>query len=210
MANRVKLRRPRRQAETLTSAKMKPEAIPMPEPAVLATSRLRLRPWRTSDLEPFAAINADSVVMRYFPSTLTRSESDELAQRIMAHFDEHGYGFWAVDVLDGPEFIGFVGLQNGPPYLPFAPAVEIGWRLAAAHHGHGYATEAASAALAYGFDTLVLDEIVAYTGPNNAPSRNVMRKLGMCRDAASEFSHPRLPRNDPNSRHVLYRIRRAP
>lgn len=176
-------------------------------PTVLTTARLRLRPWRESDLVPFAAMNADPVVMRHFPSTLTREESDSVARRIMAHFDAHGFGFWAVDLLDGPDFIGFVGLNRCQAPLPFASAIEIGWRLAVEHQGRGYATEAARTAMSYGFDTLRLDEIVAFTIPANTPSRRVMQKLGMYHDPADDFGHPRVPADHPNHRHVLYRKR---
>lgn len=179
----------------------------MSRTAILTTGRLRLRGWRESDLIPFAAMNADPVVMRFFPSTLSRAQSDAIARRIMNHFQVHGYGFWAVDVIDGPDFIGFVGLNNCQPELPFAPAVEIGWRLAAAHQGFGYATEAARAALLYGFETLGLEEIVAFTIPANGPSRHVMRKLGMHHDPADDFGHYRVPPGHPNHAHVLYRIR---
>ena len=179
----------------------------MPQPISLETERLRLRPWRRSDLVPFAYINADPDVMRYFPSTLSAEESDAVAERIIAHFDTHGFGFWAVEVPGGPEFIGFVGLNHCLPPLPFVPAVEIGWRLATAHQGLGYATEAAQSALDFAFDSLRLNEIVAYTTVNNTPSRNVMHKLGMTRDPRDDFGHPRIPTHHPLHPHVVYRVR---
>ena len=109
--------------------------------ALVRTERLLLRRWRPSDLAPFAALNADPRVMRYFPSTLSRAESDAFAERIEAHFAEHGFGLWAVEILDGAPFIGFVGLSVPRFEAPFTPCVEVGWRLAAEYWGRGYAPE---------------------------------------------------------------------
>ena len=124
--------------------------------------RLILRPWTPNDREAFAQLNADPCVMEFFPATLSREESDATADRIEAHFAQHGFGFWAVELLGGPSFIGFTGLAVVPFEAPFTPGVEIGWRLAREQWGRGYATEAAKLALAYGFENLGLDEIVAF------------------------------------------------
>ena len=169
------------------------------------TSRLKLRPWVDSDLEPFAALNADPRVMEFLPGILTTEESDAMAARIREHFDEHGYGFWAVEVVNGPAFIGFVGLSHPRFEAHFTPCVEIGWRLAAAAWGKGYATEAASAALIAGFDKLGLNEIVSITIPANRRSWQVMKKLHMTRDPADDFVHPSLPAGHPFQPHILYR-----
>ncbi len=171
----------------------------------IETPRLFLRAWRPADRVPFAGLNADPRVMRYFPATLSRTESDALAERIEAHFDVHGFGLFAAELRLTGEFIGFIGL--GVPNLegPFMPCIEIGWRLAAAHWNQGLATEGARAALHYGFETLALDEIVAFTVPANLASRRVMEKLGMTHNAADDFDHPRLPEGHPLRRHVLYR-----
>lgn len=175
----------------------------------LRTERLLLRPWRSEDLDAFAALNADPEVMRCFPAPLTREESDDLVDRIEAHFAEHGFGFWAVEVLGGASFVGFTGLAVAPFEAPFTPAVEIGWRLAREHWGRGYATEAAHAALTFGFGELGLQEIVAFAVQDNSRSRAVMERLGMTHDPADDFNHPRLPSGHPLELHVLYRIRRA-
>lgn len=179
-------------------------------PADLTTRRLVLRRWRESDREPFAALNADPEVMRYFPAPLTRAESDALVERAARHFDEHGFGPWAVEVIGGPPFIGFVGLSNVAFAAPFTPAVEAGWRLRREAWGRGYAAEAAAAALEYGFGALGLAEIVSFTVPANLRSRRVMERVGMRRDAGGDFDHPRLPPGDPLRRHVLYRAGVAP
>jgi RimJ/RimL family protein N-acetyltransferase len=170
----------------------------------LRTERLILRPWTDADLEPFAAMNADPSVMEHFPALLDRAASDAAAARIRAHCEKHGFGLWAVEVRDGAPFIGFTGLQVAPFREEW---VEIGWRLAHAHWGHGYATEAARAALAHAFDALRLPEVVSMTVPANVRSQGVMKKLGLTRDPADDFDHPRIPEGSPLRRHVLYRIR---
>jgi RimJ/RimL family protein N-acetyltransferase len=175
-------------------------------PIELRTERLLLRPWRTSDREPFAALNADPEVMAFFPAPLLRAESDAMAERIQAGFDERGWGFWAVEVVGRHSFIGLVGLSV-PDGLPCSPCVEIGWRLARAHWGKGYATEAARAALRFGFEELGLPEIVAFTAVGNRRSRGVMERIGM-RNSGEDFDHPRLPVGHPLRRHVLYRVGR--
>lgn len=173
----------------------------------LRTGRLLLRRWRPEDREVFSAINADPRVMEYLPARLTREESDALADRIEAHFAEKGFGLWAVEVVGGPRFIGGVGLLTVSFEAQFTPNVEIGWRLAADQWGNGYATEAATAALEYGFGCLGLDEVVSFTVPANIRSRAVMERIGMMRDPAGDFDHPSLPGDSPLRRHVLYRKR---
>ncbi|HEY4395063.1 MAG TPA: GNAT family N-acetyltransferase [Polyangia bacterium] len=173
---------------------------------VLQTERLILRPWRDKDLAPFAALNADPRVREHFPSCLTRAQSDASAQKIRAAFDARGYGLWAVEVSGGAPFIGFIGLAEPSFTAPFTPCVEIGWRLAHATWGLGYATEGAHGVLACAFERLGLTELVSMTTPANARSRRVMEKLGMQRDPAEDFDHPNLPPRSPLRRHVLYRI----
>ena len=175
----------------------------------LRTERLMLRGWRDGDLKPFAALNADPTVMRFMPGCLTRAESDALAGRVREHFDRHGFGWWAVEVPGVAPFIGFVGISVPRFEARFMPCVEVGWRLARAHWGRGYATEAARAAIAFGFDEAGLDEIVSFTAVINRRSQAVMRRLGMTRNPAEDFDHPALPNDHPLCRHVLYRIKRA-
>jgi RimJ/RimL family protein N-acetyltransferase len=175
-------------------------------PTGLGTDRLRLRRWRTSDLDPFAALNADPRVMEHFPAPLSRAESDAMVERIEATFDREGLGLWAVEVSDTREFAGFVGLWLPRFEAHFTPAVEVGWRLAAAHWGRGYATEAAQAAVADGFGRLELPEIVSFTSVGNERSQRVMRRLGMTHDPADDFDHPAMPPGHRLVRHVLYRL----
>jgi ribosomal-protein-alanine N-acetyltransferase len=175
----------------------------------MTTPRLRLRVWDDCDAEPYAAINADARVREHFEGVLDRAESDASMSRIRAHFDAHGYGVWAVELRDHPGFIGYAGITHPSFAAPCGPCVEIGWRLAFAHWGHGYATEAARAALDAGFADVGLDEIVSFTTVANERSRRVMERLGLSHDPADDFDHPSLPPGHRLSRHVLYRIRRT-
>jgi RimJ/RimL family protein N-acetyltransferase len=188
---------------------MHPQATMTSLPAQLECERLLLRRWRHSDRVPFAAMNADVRVMEYFPHRLSVCESDALVNRIQKHFDDHGYGLWAVEVRSGPPFIGFIGLAIPRFETHFTPCVEIGWRLDANHWGKGYATEGAQAALDFGFIHSRLTEIVSMTTVANSRSRRVMEKIGMIHSQADDFDHPLLPDGHPLKRHVLYRLRRA-
>ena len=173
----------------------------------LETERLVLRRWTPADRSPFAALNADPAVMRYFPAVMTTEQSDALVDRIESLWDRHGFGLWAVEVKQGEPFVGFTGLAPLNPQVPYA-GIEVGWRLAKPAWGHGYATEAARASLAYGFDVAGLDEIVSITAVVNAPSRAVMQRLGMRHDPAEDFDHPLLQEGSPLRRHVICRLRR--
>jgi RimJ/RimL family protein N-acetyltransferase len=174
----------------------------------LATDRLLLREWRDADRTPFAELNADPDVARFLNGPRDRAESDALIDRISAHWAEHGFGLWALERREDGRFIGFTGLYRPAFEAHFTPAVEVGWRLAREAWGLGYATEAGRAALAYGFETVGLDELVSFTVPANVRSRAVMERLGMRRDAADDFDHPRFEQGHPLRRHVLYRLRR--
>jgi ribosomal-protein-alanine N-acetyltransferase len=152
-------------------------------------------------------MNDDPEVMALLPNRLSSDQSDEMVRRMEGHFERYGFGPWAVEVVDGPAFVGYVGLFNVSFQAHFTPAVEIGWRLASQQWGHGYASEAAAAALRHGFECVGLDEIVSFTTPQNVLSRAVMERIGMARDKTGDFDHPSLPEGHPLRRHVLYRIR---
>ena len=177
-------------------------------PHALTTPRLILRPWRSSDRLPFQTINADPRVMEFYPSTLTPQESDALIDRINLHFELHGHGPYAVELIETGAFIGYIGLYTPTFEAHFTPAVEIAWRLAADHWGRGLATEGARAVLHHAFHALNLASLVSFTVPANLRSRRVMEKLGMTHDPADDFDHPLLPPGDALRRHVLYRISR--
>ncbi len=174
----------------------------------LVTPRLCLRQWRDTDRSPFAALNADPVVMEHFVAPIGRVESDAFVDRQIAKLAGRRYGLWAVEIRGGAPFIGFVGLESPTYETHFTPAVEVGWRLACPFWGAGYATEAAGAALGYGFRELGLAQIVSFTATANVRSRAVMERIGMTHDPADDFDHPRIPRGHPLCRHVLYRLDR--
>ncbi len=179
----------------------------MPDPVSLRTDRLWLRPWCQADREPFAKMCANAAVMEFFPSIMSRAESDASVDRIEAGFVKRGWGLWAVEVLGQSPFIGFVGLNVPSCELPCSPCVEIGWRLMCSAWGQGFATEAARAVLSFGFETLHLPEIVSYTAEANRRSRRVMDRLGMSHDPVENFDHPLVPEDNWLRRHVLYRKR---
>ncbi len=166
------------------------------------TARLLLRGWRPEDRVPFAALNADPEVMEHFPGPLARHDSDAFADRIEAHFAAHGYGLWAVEVAG--QFAGFAGLSWATFPSDFTPALEVGWRLARPYWGHGYATEAARAALQIGLAHE--PHVVSFTAVSNVRSWRVMQRAGMSR--VGEFTHPRADLPERIRQHVLYRADR--
>src|SRR5260221_61323 len=172
----------------------------------LSSGRICLRRWRYEDREAFAAMNADARVMEFSRSRLSRVESDAMVDRIQEHFSKHNFGLWAIEVPDVAPFIGFAGIAVARFGAHFTPCMEVGWRLAFEHWGHGYATEAARLALGYGFGTLAFSEIVSFTSATNQRSRAVMERLGMRRDPAEDFDYPALPEGHLLRRHVLYRL----
>ncbi|HUL66269.1 MAG TPA: GNAT family N-acetyltransferase [Burkholderiaceae bacterium] len=180
----------------------------MPRVIELDTARLRLRQWRESDREPFAAMNADPVVMEFFPALQSRATSDSSIDAWQTQFHERGWSNWAVELRSTESFIGFVGLSVPRRLLPFSPCVEVGWRLAREHWGRGLATEAARAALRVGFEQLALPDIVSFTSVLNVRSRAVMERIGM-HDTQQDFEHPGVPEGSSLRRHCLYRITRA-
>jgi RimJ/RimL family protein N-acetyltransferase len=175
----------------------------------IETPRLLLRAWVDADLEAFAAMNADPEVMEHMPRVLAREESDALATRFRRSLAERGLGPWAVEIPGKVAFIGFIGLAVPAFDSHFTPCVEVGWRIARAHWGKGYATEGARAALRAGFEELGLDAIVSMTVPANLRSRRVMEKLGMTHDEVDDFAHPLLDPASPLRPHVLYRLTKA-
>jgi RimJ/RimL family protein N-acetyltransferase len=179
----------------------------MPDLIEFETQRLRLVAWHERHIAPFAAMNADPEVMRYFPATLTEEQTRAAVEIGRNQFAERGWSNWAVELKHSAEFIGFVGLSMPRRQLPFSPCVEVGWRLARRFWGHGYATEGAKASLAVGFGQLGLTETVSFTALTNLPSRAVMERIGM-RNTGRDFEHPAVPEGSPLRRHCLYAIAR--
>jgi len=182
----------------------------MTEPAsrfdTVRTERLLMRRWREADREPFAALNGDPRTMVYFPATLDRAESDALVDRIEQRFEEQGFGLWALEISETGQFIGFTGLNPMPPDVPGAGGMEIGWRMARQAWHHGYATEAARAAVGVAFEGAGLPELWSMTAVLNEPSQAVMRRLGMIEVA--RFEHPRVPAGHRLQPHVTYHLDR--
>lgn len=180
----------------------------MPNPIEFTTQRLLMRQWRESDRAPYASLNADPEVMRFFPGTQSREASDRSIDAWSAELEERGWSNWAVEALGCGTFIGFIGLSVPKRALPFMPCVEIGYRLAKEHWGKGYATEGAKAVLNLAFTQLALDEVVSFTALVNLPSRAVMERIGMT-NTGDDFDHPAVPEGSVLRRHCLYRINRA-
>lgn len=176
---------------------------------MIETERLILRQWRDSDIAPYCQLNADPQVMRYFPALQCEQESRAQAERAQRYIENHGYGFWALELKASQEFLGFVGLlaQSKESGLPNTPFVEIGWRLDSKHWGKGYAPEAAQAALAFAFTELKLEQVYSFTALPNLPSQRVMSKIGMT-NTGQDFDHPKLTKGHRLERHCLYRITR--
>jgi RimJ/RimL family protein N-acetyltransferase len=172
----------------------------------LQTQRLLLREWRVGDLEPCAAMNEHPAVAEFLARPYSRVRSAAFIAAMEASFDERGYGLWVLELAGEAPFVGCAGLLEVHDELPFAPAVELGWRLARPWWGRGLATEAASAAVRYAFDDLALGELVAYTASVNVRSRQVMERLEMRHDAAEDFLHPSLDPCDALAPHVVYRL----
>lgn len=176
---------------------------------MIRTERLLLRRWRDDDRPTFAAMNRDPIVMEHFQGLTAPEDSDAFVDRIESHWDDDGWGLWAVEVPGVTPFVGFTGLWPATHVLGW-PSVEVGWRLARAHWGNGYATEAAHAALRFAFEDVGLDEIVSFTVPQNERSRRVMERIGLVRDPVGDFDHPRVDATAYPElvRHVLYRLDR--
>ncbi len=174
----------------------------------LETERLLLRDWTEADAAPFAAINSDPRVMEFFTRPLSQAESDAFLARNQANIAADGWGLYAVEEKATGDFIGYVGLARPGFEAHFTPAIEIGWRLARRTWGQGYASEAARAVVGHAFGPLGLDALVSFTAEWNKPSRRVMEKIGMTRDPAEDFMHPKLPADHKLAPHVLYRLNR--
>ena len=171
----------------------------------LETERLIMRQWLPSDYSLFSVINADPAVMKYYPNIFTEQKSNEFAKKCETLISNNGWGFWAVELKNSSEFIGFVGLHNPEAKLPFSPCTEIGWRISNLYWGHGYATEAGNAALKFAFEQLKLDEVISFASLKNKKSIRVMEKLNMV-NTFSNFNHPSIPKGHDLQEHVLYKI----
>lgn len=175
---------------------------------IIETPRLILRTWTIADIAPYYDINQDPKVIQFLRGPLSEEEIQEFIHLKNQQQAERGYTLWAAQLKKNAEFMGFIGLNYIDWPASFTPAVEIAWRLGAVYWNQGYATEGAKAALAYGFNTVGLAEIVSFTNPSNRSSIRVMEKIGLIRDEKGDFAHPRSPTDHPLSPHILYRLTR--
>lgn len=171
---------------------------------IFKSERLGFRNWRDEDLEDFAMLNADEVVMEHFPHTLSREEVEEIYHNLREHYTEYGYTYYATDVLETQEFIGMIGLAFQQYQTIYTPAIDIGWRLRRSAWGKGYATEGAKRCLQYAFEELEIDQVISVCTIQNSKSENVMKKIGMTRKG--EFNHPEVREYPDYEKHVCYEI----
>lgn len=176
----------------------------------IETERLKLRDWQDSDLAPFARMNADPLIMEYYPRTLNEKASNRLVKNFQNHINKHGYGFFAIESIETSQFIGFTGLGTVKLDVPFTPATEIAWRLDYGAWGKGYGTEAALACAQQGFNTYALKEIVAFSVSDNTRAVHMMEKIGMTRDAKGDFIYPGLTKEHRVGNYALYRLKKQP
>ena len=166
--------------------------------------RLLLRHWREADVEPFAWMNADPEVMRFFPEPYSREKSNCFSMNILREFSDYGYGLYAVEEKATGLFMGYTGFHRMELELDFCPCTEIGWRLDKDFWDKGYATEGAKACLEHGFSRLGFDTVYSFTSRVNLPSERVMKKIGMRMER--HFEHPGVPQNHPLRPHILYMV----
>jgi RimJ/RimL family protein N-acetyltransferase len=140
------------------------------------TTRLRLRPWREGDLEPYLGLTSDPEVMRYlgYGETADREAAWRQIALFIGHWHLRGFGFWAVDEKASGEFVGRVGLWQPAGW----PGIEVGWALARRHWGKGFASEAALATLEWGFRRLGPPQIVSLIYRENVRSIRVAERIG--------------------------------
>ena len=176
--------------------------------AAIETERLILRPFADKDRAALASLNADPKVMEFLLVPLDAAKSDELADQILRHWQEHRFGIFFAFMHKDESPAGFIGLNQVSPDLPMAPAVEIAWRMQPDYWGRGLASEGALAVLDHGLNHLGLSQVVAFTAQINRRSQRVMEKIGMFRDEAGDFDHPNIEDGHPLQRHMIYRTRR--
>ncbi|MEO1011681.1 MAG: GNAT family N-acetyltransferase [Bacteroidota bacterium] len=179
----------------------------MKEAYIFRSERLGFRNWRGIDLPEFARINSDLEVMEHFPKPLTEKETAELMDRLKQHYIKNGYTYFATEILESGEFIGFIGLAFQDYKTRFTPAVDVGWRLKKSAWGKGFATEGAKKYLDFAFNELDLNKVISTCTEKNYRSENVMKKIGM--EKMGEFNHPKLREYPEYEKCVCYGIERS-
>ncbi len=168
----------------------------------MVTSRLALRQWEPQDIVACIEMNLDKEVMKFFPSVLTKEQTIQFYDRVQKHFIDNGFGLYVVENKATKEFLGYTGFMIATFEAAFTPCVEIGWRFKKQNWGNGYATEAATACLQYGINTLGFDKIYSFTSTLNLKSENVMKRIGMSKTGT--FSHPKIEKDHALNLHVIY------
>ena len=171
---------------------------------IFTSERLGFRNWRSEDLEEFAKLNSDEEVMEHFPKILSKDEVETLIDRLLKHFAENGFTYYATEILETKEFIGMIGLAFQEYKTNFTPAIDIGWRLKRSAWGKGFATEGAKRCLEYAFDVLKISTIISVCTVENQKSENVMKKIGMTK--IGEFNHPKMSNHPGYEKHFCYQI----
>ncbi|MFK7783398.1 GNAT family N-acetyltransferase [Psychroserpens sp.] len=174
---------------------------------LFTSERLGFRNWNKTDLSEFANINSDLEVMEYFPKPLTKKETSDFIDRLQKHYDTHGYNYFATEILETGELIGFIGLAYQEYQTKFTPATDIGWRLKPSSWGNGYATEGAKRCLKFAFEDLNIKHIISVFTEKNTKSENIMKKIGMKKVGA--FNHPKLSEYPEFEKCICYEIKKS-
>lgn len=170
---------------------------------LFTSPRLGFRTWQGFDLDDFAVINADPEVMRFFQKPLSREETQAMMDRMQRMYEEKGYCYFAVDLLETKELIGTIGLGWKTFESDFTPCVDIGWRIGKKFWNQGLATQGALACLNFA-QQKHMSEVVSMASTGNTASIQVMKKIGM--NFCKEFEHSELKNFPDIQRCSLYRI----
>jgi RimJ/RimL family protein N-acetyltransferase len=163
------------------------------------TERLRLRPLALSDGDALHPLQRDGEMMRYFGGPYRRQQTDSWLQWHVAMWEQEGYSHWAAELKEEGVFVGWIGLTKVWEPEEILPAVEVGWFVDRRYWGRGLAPEGGRRSLAFGFEDLGLDRVIARYDPNNVASGKVMEKIGM--------RHLRdMPRSNPEGISRIYEI----
>ncbi|MFD1314050.1 GNAT family N-acetyltransferase [Namhaeicola litoreus] len=171
---------------------------------IFTSERIGFRNWIKEDLSEFAMMNADAQVMEHFPNILTLSETKDFIKRLQDHYIEHGHNYFAAELIETGEFIGFIGLAYQDYPTKYTPAVDVGWRLKNSAWGKGFATEGAERCLKFGFEELKLKRIISTCTEINTRSERVMNKIGMRK--VGSFKHPKLSEHPDYENCICYQI----
>lgn len=172
-------------------------------PYIFSSERLGFRAWKQEDIDPMQAINSDEQVMEFFSALLTKEQTAVFIERMKRQLAEKGFCYFAVDIMQTKEFIGFIGLSEQHYPADFTPCIDIGWRLKSRVWNQGFATEGAKRCLEYAFEHLDIKEVYSVAPKVNLKSERVMQKIGLQKQY--EFGHPLLLNEERLRTCVLYK-----